>query len=104
MATASFSATVRTSSGKGTARKLRTAIDGLTRVVAIEVMTAARALDLRAPLEPGAGSQAVLELVRAEIDGLGPDRFLSPEIEAVASLVRRGAVRDAAAERLGGLN
>jgi histidine ammonia-lyase len=92
------------SMGWAGARKLRTAIDGLTRVIAIEVMTAARALDLRAPLEPGDGSSAVLELVRAEIDGPGPDRFLSPEIEAVASLVRRGAVRDAAAERLGGLN
>ncbi|KQO05059.1 histidine ammonia-lyase [Agreia sp. Leaf244] len=92
------------SMGWAGARKLRTAIDGLTRVIAIEVMTAARALDLRAPLEPGAGSSAVLEVVRAEIDGPGPDRFLSPEIEAVASLVRRGAVRDAAAARLGGLN
>ncbi|KQP56070.1 histidine ammonia-lyase [Agreia sp. Leaf283] len=92
------------SMGWAGARKLRTAIDGLTRVIAIEVMTAARALDLRAPLEPGAGSSAVLEVVRAEIDGPGPDRFLSPEIEAVASLVRRGALRDAAAERLGGLN
>jgi histidine ammonia-lyase len=92
------------SMGWSGARKLRTAIDGLSRVIAIEVMTAARALDLRAPLAPGAGSQAVLDLVRAEVEGPGPDRYLSPEIEAVASLVRRGAVRDAAATRLGGLN
>jgi histidine ammonia-lyase len=42
--------------------------------------------------------------VRAEVDGPGPDRYLSPEIEAVASLVRTGAVRDAAATRLGALN
>jgi histidine ammonia-lyase len=92
------------SMGWAGARKLRTAIDGLSRVIAIEVMTAARALDLRAPLAPGAGSQAVLDLVRAEVDGPGPDRYLSPEIEAVASLVRTGAVRDAAATRLGALN
>ena len=83
-------------------RQMMTAV--LEEDPAIEVMAAARALDLRAPLEPGAGSSAVLELVRGEIDGPGPDRFISPEIEAVASLVRRGAVRDAAAERLGGLN
>ena len=92
------------SMGWAGARKLRTAIDGLSRVVAIEVMTASRALDLRAPLEPGAGSTAVVELVRREVEGPGPDRFLSPEIEAVASLVRRGAVRDAAESRLGPLN
>ena len=92
------------SMGWAGARKLRTAIDGLSRVVAIEVMTASRALDLRTPLVPGAGSAAVVELVRREVEGPGPDRFLSPEIEAVASLVRRGAVRDAAEARLGPLN
>ncbi|SMQ68465.1 histidine ammonia-lyase [Agreia sp. VKM Ac-1783] len=92
------------SMGWAGARKLRTAVDGLSRVVAIEVMTASRALDLRTPLVPGAGSAAVVELVRREVEGPGPDRFLSPEIEAVASLVRRGAVRDAAEARLGPLN
>ena len=40
------------SMGWSAARKLRRAVDGLTRVLAIEVLTAARALDLRAPLEP----------------------------------------------------
>ena len=40
------------SMGWGAARKLRRAVDGLTRVLAIEVMTAARALDLRAPARP----------------------------------------------------
>ena len=34
-------------------RKLRRAVDGLRRVIAIEILTAARALDLRAPLLPG---------------------------------------------------
>ena len=92
------------SMGWAGARKLRTAIDGLSRVLAIEVMTAARALDLRAPLQPGAGTGAVLELVRREVEGPGPDRFLSPEIESVAASLRSGAIRDAAVERLGALN
>ena len=43
------------SMGWSAARKLRKAIDGLQRVLAIEILTAARALDLRAPLDPGAG-------------------------------------------------
>jgi histidine ammonia-lyase len=92
------------SMGWAGARKLRTAIDGLSRVLAIEVMTAARALDLRSPLEPGAGTGAVLDRVRREVDGPGPDRFLSPEIEAVVALVRSGEVLDAAARRLGPLD
>ena len=41
------------SMGWAAARKLRRGIDGLARVLAIEVLTAARALDLRAPLQPG---------------------------------------------------
>ena len=46
------------SMGWSAARKLRRSVDGLTRVLAIEVLTAARALDLRAPLEPGAPARA----------------------------------------------
>ena len=42
------------SMGWAAARKLRRAVDGLTRVVAIELLTAARSLDLRRPLEPAA--------------------------------------------------
>jgi histidine ammonia-lyase len=47
------------SMGWNAARQLRRSVDGLTRVLAIELMTAARALDLRAPLEPAAGTGAV---------------------------------------------
>ena len=43
------------SMGWSAARKLRRSVDGLTRVLAVEVLTAARALDLRAPLEPSPG-------------------------------------------------
>jgi histidine ammonia-lyase len=92
------------SMGWAGARKLRTAIDGLGRVLAIEILTASRALDLRAPLRPGPGTSAVVDRVRRDVDGPGPDRFLSPEIEAVVALVSSGAVRDAAALRLGHLD
>ena len=43
------------SMGWHAARKLRRAIDGLTRVLGIELLTAARAMDLRAPLAAVAG-------------------------------------------------
>ncbi|KQX08572.1 histidine ammonia-lyase [Leifsonia sp. Root1293] len=80
------------SMGWAAARKLRRSIDGLTRVLAIEVMTAARGLDLRAPLRPGAATGAVVALVRTVAEGPGQDRFLSPEIEAIVGLVASGAV------------
>jgi histidine ammonia-lyase len=81
------------SMGWSAARKLRRSVDGLTRVVAIEVLTAARALDLRRPLEPSPATGAVIDLLRASgVQGPGPDRHLSPEIERCVNLVRDGRV------------
>ena len=92
------------SMGWSAARKLRRSVDGLTRVVAIEVLTAARALDLRAPLEPAPATGAVIDLLRsAGIEGPGPDRHLSPEIETAVALVASGAVLGAVEEVLGRL-
>ncbi|MEO7126789.1 MAG: histidine ammonia-lyase, partial [Nakamurella sp.] len=59
---------------------------------AIEVLTAARALDLRAPLMPGAATGAVRDLVRTRVEGPGPDRHLAREINAVVEMVQSGAV------------
>ncbi|MFF2371458.1 histidine ammonia-lyase [Agromyces sp. NPDC058110] len=89
------------SMGWAAGRKLRRAVDGLTRVLAIEVMTAARGLALRAPLEPGAASDAVVSLVAGVGAVPGPDRFLSPEIEAITAMVAAGEVRDRAASAVG---
>ena len=80
------------SMGWAAARKLRRAVDGLTRVLAVEVLTAARALDLRSPLQPSPATGAVRALVREHVDGPGPDRHLAPEIEAVVGLVAGGHV------------
>ena len=91
------------SMGWAAARKLRRAIDGLGRVLAIEVMTAARGLDLRSPLEPAVGTGAVLRRVREQVTGPGPDRFLSPEIEAVTALVQSGEVVRAVTGAVGDL-
>jgi histidine ammonia-lyase len=92
------------SMGWSGARKLRRSVDGLTRVVAIEVLTAARALDYRAPLVPSPATAAVVRLLRSSgIAGPGPDRYLSPEIETAVELVRSGAVVHAVEEVIGEL-
>ncbi|MGW0551373.1 histidine ammonia-lyase [Streptomyces altiplanensis] len=84
------------SMGWAAARKLRRALDGLTRVVAVELLTAARALDLRAPLGPAPATAAVLADLRRHAPGPGPDRYLAPEIEAAVQYVARGQALAAA--------
>jgi histidine ammonia-lyase len=84
------------SMGWGAALKLRTVLDNLTHILAIELMASARALDLRAPLKPAPATAAVRDLVRTVVGGPGPDRFLAPDLAAVELLVRTGAVVAAA--------
>ena len=84
------------SMGWAAARKLRRAVDGLTDVLAVELITAARALDLRSPLDPGPATAAVRATVRTQVPGPGPDRHLAPEIAAAATLIRDGSVLAAA--------
>jgi len=91
------------SMGWSAARKLRRAVDGLTRVLAIELLTAARGIELRAPLQPGPATAAVIAALRETTSGPGPDRFMTPEIDAAVELVRSGGVRLAAQTTTGPL-
>ncbi|GAB2472999.1 histidine ammonia-lyase [Promicromonospora xylanilytica] len=91
------------SMGWAGARKLRRSVDGLTRVLAIEVLTATRALDLREEA-PAAGTGAVHHVVRAGVPGPGPDRYLAPEIEHVVQLVTTGAIAAAPTAAVGPLH
>jgi histidine ammonia-lyase len=80
------------SMGWAAARKLRTSLDNLAGVLAVELAVAARALDLRAPLEPAFATAAARDAVRAEVPGFGEDRWLAPELQAAKALVTSGAV------------
>jgi histidine ammonia-lyase len=91
------------SMGWSAARKLRRALDGLGRVLAIELLTAARALDLRAPLAPAPATGAVRDALRATVPGPGPDRWLAPEIEAAVEFVLAGGPVAAAESVVGPL-
>jgi histidine ammonia-lyase len=92
------------SMGWAAGRKLRRAVEGLRQVLAVEALTAARALDLRAPLEPAAGTAAVVRLLRETVPGPGPDRHLGPELEAAVEAVRSGALVRAAQDVVGPLD
>lgn len=80
------------SMGWGAARKLRTVIANLARILGVELLCAAHGLDLRAPLPPGPGTSAALEAVRAGIAGPGPDRFLAPDLARAEELVASGEI------------
>jgi histidine ammonia-lyase len=78
------------SMGWAAARKLRRAVDGLGRVLAIELLVAARSLDLRRPLGPAPATGAVRDALRERVAGPGPDRHVAPEVEAAVDLVVSG--------------
>ncbi|MFE7111642.1 histidine ammonia-lyase [Streptomyces sp. NPDC057575] len=91
------------SMGWSAARKLRRAIDGLGRVLAVELYTAARALDLRAPLTPAPATAAVRDGLRETVEGPGTDRWLAPEIEEAVQYVASGRALAAAESVTGAL-
>ena len=91
------------SMGWGAARKLRQSVANLSRILAVELTCAARGLDLRAPLPPGAATGAALAALRGEVAGPGPDRFLAPELAAAEQLVRSGALLRATEAATGAL-
>lgn len=84
------------SMGWGAALKLRTVLDNLTSILAVELCAAARAQEMRQPLEAAPATDAVRAALRKHVKGVGPDRVLAPELAAAEELVRRGAVVEAA--------
>jgi histidine ammonia-lyase len=69
-------------------RKLRKAVDNLRRILAIELVAAARAVELRAPLRPSPVTGELISILRERVPGMGPDRELSSELEAAEQLLR----------------
>ncbi len=91
------------SMGWSAARKLRLAVANLTRILAVELTCAARAIDLRQPLQPAPATAAALAEIREHVDGPGPDRWLSPELAAVEMIVTSGRLLAAAEAAIGTL-
>jgi histidine ammonia-lyase len=79
------------SMGWGGARRLRTVIANLTRILAVECLVAARGIELREPLAPAVGTGAAVHaLRRAGVPGVGPDRHMAPELALTETLVGSG--------------
>jgi len=92
------------SMGWHAARKLRRAIDGLGRVLGIELLASTRALDFRLAAgegTPGPATAAVHRLFRSRVTPPDTDGFLSPDIAAAHEFVVSGAALEAAEAGLG---
>lgn len=92
------------SMGWSAARKLRTAVGNLGRIIAVELYAATRAIELRDGLTPAPASRAAIEALRAAgVQGPGPDRFLAPDLEAADAFVREGKLVEAVEQVTGPL-
>ena len=74
------------------ARRLAPMVANLERILGIEALCAAQGIEFRAPLLTSAPLQATLARLRAAVPALGEDRFLAPDLEAAAALVRDGSL------------
>ena len=84
------------------ARHCAEIVGNAQHVVALEVLAAAQALDLRLRADPkarlGRGTQLAWERIRQEISFLEADRLLAPDMAKAVAMVRRGEVAKAVAE------
>jgi histidine ammonia-lyase len=78
------------SMGMTAATKLRAIVDLAELTIAMELMTAAQALDYRAPLAPGRGVRPTYEMVRQLVPTLTQDRPLAPDITKLANAISQG--------------
>jgi len=82
------------SMGMTGALKLRQIVENAERIVAIELMCAAQAVEFRRPLKSSAKLEGVLAAVRSAVPRLEQDRVLAGDIDAMAAAVRDGAFAD----------
>ena len=78
------------SMGMTGAIKLRQIVEHAERILAIELMCAAQALEFRRPLKSSVRIEQAYDEVRKVVPRLERDRVLAPDIEALARAIRAG--------------
>jgi histidine ammonia-lyase len=74
------------------ARKARQVLDHLVLIAGVELLLACQGLDFRGPERAGAGARTAHRLVRSRVAHWDRDRYLAPDLEAAAALIRDGAL------------
>jgi histidine ammonia-lyase len=85
------------SMGANAARHALEVLDNVRSVIAIELLLACQAIDLRpdGPARLGRGTAAAYRAVRQAVAFLEHDRAISPDVEALDSLIRAGVLLEA---------
>nr|WP_221382921.1 histidine ammonia-lyase [Actinoplanes polyasparticus] len=91
------------SMGWAATKKLRTVLDNLTSLLAVELISAVRGLQLREPLVPSAAGRAAIAALEASAGRPGPDLFLAPALEDVRAVVAGRALRATIEDAVGPL-
>src|SRR3954470_4080490 len=91
------------SMGWAATKKLRTVLDNLTSLLAVELLAGVRGIQLRAPLTPSPAGRAAVAAVVGFAGEPGPDVFLAPVLEAARELVAGPRLRAAVEEAVGPL-
>lgn len=82
------------SMGMTGALKLRQVVENVERIVAIELMCAAQAVEFRRPLKSSPALEGAHSAVRQIVPRLEQDRVLGGDVEALAAAVREGKFDD----------
>ncbi|GID26789.1 histidine ammonia-lyase [Paractinoplanes brasiliensis] len=81
------------SMGWAAAKKLRTVLDNLTSLLAVELISAVRGLQLRSPLTPSPAGRAAIAALEGAAGPPGPDLFLAPALETARGVVAGRGLR-----------
>ncbi|WP_371168645.1 histidine ammonia-lyase [Aliiroseovarius sp. 2305UL8-7] len=76
------------------ARRLQQMVDNLDYILGVELLCAAQGVEFRAPLATSAPLQAAISRLRQDVETLGDDRYLAPDLETARALIRDAAIRD----------
>ncbi|MFN7783096.1 MAG: histidine ammonia-lyase [Lysobacterales bacterium] len=72
------------------ARRLQAMIDNVTHILGVEYLAAAQGIEFLRPLTSSTPLEAAHALLRAQCPSVETDRYLAPDIERAAAIVRRG--------------
>jgi len=80
------------SMGTIAARKFSAIVHNLQEILAIEMLVACQALDLRKPLIPANATSAVLDTIRKQVTFMAKDRSLYPDQRKILKMIRNGEI------------
>ena len=84
--------------------KLRTVLDNVASLLAVELLAGVRGIQLRAPLRPSPAGQLALDTVSAFAGPPAPDVFLAPVLEKARALIAGPTLRADIERAIGPLN